>query len=453
MGGGERMQPGGRPPPDGAAAAATAAAAAGPPEPGAAAAAAAAGPASQPWAYLRLEYISERQTRRLLFAQRVVGLVAWAALALLIAAQFNEDSNSLMRSHTLEVTNMAVASCCLAVLLPTAVWYARRLAAARAAGSAAWGHGRKFLLLATATDLVLHLVNLGVYLASNILSFLRQCGWYSRGDDILFLLSYSCWCTVSRAPVYGSRWQCSGAAAAAPGGNRAHPDPWPRPLALACPLQLFFLNLSRPLVMLPPGSWRRLRERWTRRGRLGRWLAACCCCCGGGSAADARLPTSSSSSIAGQDVEKQQAGAQLPDAGTRRRRRWLWVAHGVLFCMLWVPTEALIIVSTLGSLGCFGAEPLFVCESQTSCEASVGMREAADAFNLDWATCQSWNWCVRMGRHHATHAWPRRCPVFTACSPPAALCRPPANRRPPTSCPAPCFLGTAAWIPCLRPLP
>lgn len=46
---------------------------------------------------------------------------------------------------------------------------------------------------------------------------------------------------------------------------------------------LLSLNVTRPLLLLPRGSWRRARERWAARGPLCRWLAtACCsagCCC------------------------------------------------------------------------------------------------------------------------------------------------------------------------------
>ena len=47
---------------------------------------------------------------------------------------------------------------------------------------------------------------------------------------------------------------------------------------------LFFLNISRPLILLPRGSWHRLRQRWAQsRGCLRRGIARLLCgprCCG-----------------------------------------------------------------------------------------------------------------------------------------------------------------------------
>ena len=69
-----------------------------------------------------------------------------------------------------------------------------------------------------------------------------ECGWFDLPADILSLVSLTLWNT------------------------------------------LFFLTISRPLILLPRGSWHRLRQRWSQsRGCLRRGIARFLCgprCCG-----------------------------------------------------------------------------------------------------------------------------------------------------------------------------
>ncbi len=72
-------------PPSASAAAAVAAAAA--PVHQAPAAAMAPGVAGQPTTFLRLEFISDKETQRILLIQRTVGLASWAFLAWMLVSQ------------------------------------------------------------------------------------------------------------------------------------------------------------------------------------------------------------------------------------------------------------------------------------------------------------------------------------------------------------------------------
>ena len=83
--------------------------------------------------------------------------------------RFDSDSNSLLKDNTLEILNIAIASFCLALLLPVALWFGGRLLAASRA-QRTWGRRRKYLLIMTATDICLQLLNLGVYRAVNVYS-------------------------------------------------------------------------------------------------------------------------------------------------------------------------------------------------------------------------------------------------------------------------------------------
>ncbi|PRW59946.1 alpha beta-hydrolase [Chlorella sorokiniana] len=283
-----------------------------------------------------------------------------------------------MRSSQTEIVNICVASVCLVPLLAVGAWFgARTLAALRCPTTIRWGRQRKYLLAMTGLDLVLQVINLATFLGSNIYSLAYPCALYAPAMDVFFLLSMT---TVNT---------------------------------------LFFCSLSRPLSIFPEGTLHRMQQRWAARGWLGRCAAAlaCCYCGGGGTAAAAAGPSSSSSrqgasnggsrpgswSKAGSaplpeaDVEGQDGGKDVDkdsdaedwEPASPGHRRAVRLGHVLLFCLLWVPLEALIAAATASSMGAFGSESLFVC-LDNSCTDKIPWRKARA--ELSWEDCKSFNW-------------------------------------------------------------
>lgn len=342
----------------------------------------------QPTTFLRLEFISDKETQRILLIQRAVSLSSWAFLAWMLVSQSVGRHDSLMRSSQTEIVNICVASVCLVPLLAVGAWFgARTLAALRCPTTVRWGRQRRYLLAMTGLDLVLQLINLAIFLGSNIYSLVYPCALYAPAMDVFFLLSMT---TVNT---------------------------------------LFFCSLSRPLSIFPEGTLHRMKQRWAARGWLGRCAAAIACCyCGSGAAAappakgssgaraasggsrDGRAPTvdSGSSSRPGSwskaaiqpppeaeaDVEggkevDNESDAEDWEPSSAGHRRAMRLGHVLLFCLLWVPLEALVAAVTASSMGAFGSESLFVC-LDSSCSAKMPWRQARD--ELDWEQCRSFNW-------------------------------------------------------------
>lgn len=98
--------------------------------------------------------------------------------------------DSLMRSSQTEIVNICVASVCLVPLLAVGGWFgARTLAALRCPTTVRWGRQRRYLLAMTGLDLVLQLINLAIFLGSNIYSLAYPCALYAPAMDVFFLLS------------------------------------------------------------------------------------------------------------------------------------------------------------------------------------------------------------------------------------------------------------------------
>lgn len=321
--------------------------------------------------FLRLEYISDRQTRAVLASMRLASIIAWALLLWELAVQSQEDSNSLLRTHELEWVNIGVGSFCLPVVLLTCAWYGRRVWTA--ARSVRLGDARplasrkRYLLGLTCAELALLALNLCCYLAMNIYSIKVPCSWFSAPVDALALVSFTIWNT------------------------------------------LFCLNISRPLVLLPRGSWRRVRERWAARGRVRRWLAtACCsagcccyCCCdrewcGGGTAG---RPHTGREKEERAEIDPEQPPLPMTfdrsflQAPVTRDDKWMavWVHAGMLLA-IWLPTEVLIVVSALGSMGFIhGSDNIALCPGGSTNPADCISANALPN-PASYVGCESLDW-------------------------------------------------------------
>ncbi len=108
-------------------------------------------------------------------------------------------SDSLMRSNQAEIVNICVACVCLVPLLGVGTWFGlRTVAALRCPTTVRWGRQRKYLLAMTGLDLALQLINLAVFLASNVYSLVYPCALYAPAMDVFFLLSMT-----SERPLLG----------------------------------------------------------------------------------------------------------------------------------------------------------------------------------------------------------------------------------------------------------
>ena len=244
--------------------------------------------------------------------------------------RLDTDTNSLLRSDILEIVNLVVASVCILALLATAVWHTGRVRAARARG-AVWALRRRFALGMSRIEMGLVLANLVIYVVANAYSI-------AVGGDLKRLLGWS----ASARPTTS--------VAGAPKLTPLSPHP-PTPqvecgwfdvpidicglLAMSIWSTLFILNIVRPLFLLPPGAWYRLRQRchasWAKRGCGGCWrcLAACCggcCCCCSCCVAPAGGSDDNGGSGDGEgsgDPEQSQSpGAKQKKRRPARRRRW-----------------------------------------------------------------------------------------------------------------------------------
>ncbi|KAL4429353.1 hypothetical protein ABPG77_005127 [Micractinium sp. CCAP 211/92] len=298
---------------------------------------------------LRLEYISDSQTRAVLVSMRLASIVAWVLLLWELSVQTHDDSNSLLRTHVLEWVNIGVGAICLPAMLLTCACFGRRVWAAarsvRQGGARPLSPRKRCTLGLTCAELVLHTLNLGCYLAMNIYSIEVPCGWFNVPVDALALISLTIWNTI------------------------------------------FCLNLCRPLVLLPSGSWRRARERWAARGSICRWLAtACCssscccyCCCdAAGCGAMAAAPRGLARGKEDEDMEFDPEQPPLPPALAMDRsfslapvsrddkQMAVCVSVGMMLT-IWVPTEALVVTAALGSMGFVkGADNIALCPSGSS---------------------------------------------------------------------------------------
>ncbi|KAL4458650.1 hypothetical protein ABPG75_013515 [Micractinium tetrahymenae] len=324
---------------------------------------------------LRLEFISDRQTRAVLAAMRLASAAAWALLLWELVVQSQEDSNSLLRTHRLEWVNIGVGSFCLPVMLSTCAWYGRRVWAAarsvRLGGAQPMAPRKRYLLGLTCAELALHTLNLCCYLSMNIYSIKVPCSWFNVPVDALTLVSFTVWNT------------------------------------------LFCLNISRPLVLLPRGSWFRIRERWAARGSICRWLAtACCstgcccyCCCDatwcGGGAARPAGPGAGKQGEAEAVADPEQPPQPLAldrsfslDPVTKDDQRMAVWVHATMLLAIWLPTEALIFISALGSMGFMhGSDNIAVC-ARPDGSANPGDCIPANALPTpaDYQGCESLDW-------------------------------------------------------------
>lgn len=122
--------------------------------------------------FLRLEYISDGTTRRVLLLQKLAGVAAWGLLIWELFAQVHRDSNSLLRSNALEIVNISVGFVCLAAMACVDVWMARRVwgAARHVRAGASLSRRKRLLLGLGCAELAVHTANLCCYFAANIYS-------------------------------------------------------------------------------------------------------------------------------------------------------------------------------------------------------------------------------------------------------------------------------------------